>query len=417
MIRLANQLPVTSPEFPADWRSQFEQELVRSGLRRVWIVTNTLLVIEIFLLLLDAWRSQGFSSGVDALTVWRLSVLLFLTSYRFLPAPWKSPGLGLRYFLCMGMVFSCWSSAVLAGVTGDLSTYAIGLLGVAASCPLPGRFNALLFISSAVGLAGWLGLAFPAVGPHWTSNIIAACVMGIVVEKFTFRAALREFTHRQAIELQRERADQLLYNVFPESVATSLKDGKRSVALHGEVTILFADIVGFTELSTRLLPTQLLDVLENIFGKFDQLAQTHGVEKIKTIGDAYMAICGAPVPTDHQVERIADFALAIVQECKAMSAHTGFELAVRVGIHSGPVIAGVIGSSRLCYDLWGDSVNTAQRIQSQGQPNAIGVSEPVYFRLRDQFDLEDRGLVNLKGKGPTRSYVLKGRRSATAPDQ
>lgn len=412
MIRLANHIPLASPEFPADWRSEFDQELVRSGLRRVWIVTNTLLVIEVFLLLLDVWRSQGFASGLDALSVWRLSALLFLASYRFLPVPWGSPLLRLRYFLGMGMVFSCWSSAVLAGVTGDLSTYAIGLLGVAASCPLPGRFNALLFISSAAGLAGWLWLAFPDAGPHWTSNIIAACVMGIVVEKFTFRAALREFTHRKAIDRQRERADKLLYNVFPESVATSLKDGKRSVALHGEVTILFADIVGFTELSTRLLPSQLLDVLENIFGKFDQLAQKLGVEKIKTIGDAYMAICGAPVPTDHQVERMADFALAIVQECKAVSAHTGFELAVRVGIHTGPVIAGVIGSSRLCYDLWGDSVNTAQRIEAQGQPNAISVSEPVYFRLRDQYDLEDRGLVNLKGKGPTRSYVLKGRRNS-----
>lgn len=411
MIRFANQLPLASAEFPLDWVSEFERELVRSGLRRAWIVTNTLLVIEVFLLLLDAWRSHGFASGLDALSVWRLSALLFLASYRFLVVPWGSPVLLLRYFLGMGMVFSCWSSAVLAGLTGDLSTYAIGLLGVAASCPLPGRFNALLFISSALGLAGWLWLGFPDAGPHWTSNIVAACVMGIVVERFTFRAALREFTHRKGIDRQRERADQLLYNVFPESVATSLKDGQRSVALHGEVTILFADIVGFTELSTRLLPTQLLNVLEDIFGKFDQMAQKHGVEKIKTIGDAYMAICGAPVPTDHQVERMADFALGIVQECNKMSAHTGFELAVRVGIHTGPVIAGVIGSSRLCYDLWGDSVNTAQRIESQGAPNAISVSEPVYFRLREQYDLEDRGLVNLKGKGPTRSYVLKGRRS------
>ncbi|MDD5030686.1 MAG: adenylate/guanylate cyclase domain-containing protein [Rhodoferax sp.] len=412
MNRLANQLPVANPEFPADWCDEFERELVSSGLRRVWIVTNTLLVIEIILLLLDAWRSHLFSAGLDALTLWRLAALVFLASYRLLLVQVGQPALRLRYFLSMGMVFSCWSSAVLAGVTGDLSTYAIGLLGVAAACPLPGRFNTSLFMVSAAALIGWLWFAFPEAGPHWSSNIVAACVIGIVIEKFTFRAALREFTHRKGIDRQRERADTLLYNVFPESVATSLKDGKRSVALHGEVTILFADIVGFTQLSTRLLPTQLLAVLEDIFGKFDQLAQTHGVEKIKTIGDAYMAICGAPVATDHQVERMADFALAIVQECKTLSAHTGFELAVRVGIHTGPVIAGVIGSSRLCYDLWGDSVNTAQRIESQGQPNAIGVSEPVYFKLRDQFDLEDRGLVNLKGKGPTRSYVLKGRRSA-----
>jgi len=180
------------------------------------------------------------------------------------------------------------------------------------------------------------------------------------------------------------------------------------------VTILFADVVGFTELSSRLLPSQLLDVLEELFGKFDQLALQHGIEKIKTIGDAYMAISGAPVVIDHQVERMAEFALDIVQVCKTFSDGSGFDLAVRVGIHTGPVIAGVIGSSRLCYDLWGDSVNTAQRIESQGEPNAISVSEPVYFKLRNLFVLEDRGLIDLKGKGPTRTFALKARRQTSA---
>jgi class 3 adenylate cyclase len=179
--------------------------------------------------------------------------------------------------------------------------------------------------------------------------------------------------------------------------------------MHGEVTILFADIVGFTPLASRLLPTHLLSLLEDIFGKFDLLAQQHGIEKIKTIGDAYMAICGAPVVVDHQVERMADFALAIVKVCNQVSKTTGFDLALRVGIHTGPAVAGVIGSSRLCYDLWGDSVNTAQRLESQGEPNSVCVSDPVYFKLRDQFIFEDRGLIDLKGKGPTRSYVLKCR--------
>jgi len=242
---------------------------------------------------------------------------------------------------------------------------------------------------------------------------VATCVIGVVIEKFTFAAALREFLHRKGIERQRERADQLLYNVFPQSVANSLKEGKRSVAMHGEVTILFADLVGFTALSSRLLPSQLLELLEDIFGQFDRLAKQHGVEKIKTIGDAYMAIAGAPAAVDHQVERMANFALAIVQACQQVSQSTGFELAVRVGIHTGPVVAGVIGSTRLCYDLWGDSVNVAQRIQSRGEVNAISVSEPVYFKLREHYVLVDRGLVDLKGKGPTKTYVLKQRLETT----
>jgi len=409
MFNTFNPLPQASAEFPADWIDGFKRELVKSALRRATIVSNTLIVIEVLLLLTDLYRTRWLANGLDALVVWRLTTLAFLFIYRFVLWKVGPEFIRLRYFLIIGMVLCCWSAAVLAGMSGDLSTYTIGALGVAAACPLPGRFNSSLFLLSGLTLSIWLFFAFPDAGPYWTSNIAATCVIGIVIEKFTYKAALREFSNRQGIVRQRERADDLLYNVFPQSVAASLKQGQRSVALHGEVTILFADIVGFTHLSSRLLPSQLLEVLEDIFGKFDQLAQQHGIEKIKTIGDAYMAITGAPVPIDHQVERMADFALAIVAACKNISANTGFELAVRVGIHTGPVIAGVIGSSRLCYDLWGDSVNTAQRIESQGEPNAICVSDPVYFKLRDHFRFEDRAMVELKGKGLTKTYVLKGR--------
>lgn len=411
MARLSNQLPASGPEFPADWNQEFKHELVLSGLRRARMVTLTLLVIESVLLISDFYRTQWLTMGVDALLIWRLTAIVFLLSYRYVIGKTMPEQIRLRYFLLIGMALCCWVSAVLAGISGDMSTFTIGALGVAAACPLPGRFNAGLFTLSGLALMGWLYATFPQAGPYWASNIVATCVIGVVIEKFTFAAALREFLHRKGIERQRERADQLLYNVFPQSVAASLKEGKRSVAMHGEVTILFADLVGFTSLSSRLLPSQLLELLEDIFGQFDQLAKQNGVEKIKTIGDAYMAISGAPVAVDHQVERIADFALAIVRVCQQVSKNTGFELAVRVGIHTGPVVAGVIGSTRLCYDLWGDSVNLAQRIQSRGEINAISVSEPVYFKLRDQYQLEDRGLVDLKGKGPTKTYVLKGRHS------
>lgn len=409
MARFSNQLPAPGPEFPADWGEEFKHELARSGLRRASMVTVTLLVIESVLLLSDFYRTQGFAN-FDALLIWRLAAIAFLLSYRFVLGKVFAPQVRLRYFLLMGMLLCCWVSAVMAGVSGDMSTFTIGALGVAAACPLPGRFNASVFVVAGLALIGWLYSHFPQAGPYWASNIVATCVIGIVIEKFTFDAALREFMHRKGIERQRERADQLLYNVFPQSVANSLKEGKRSVAMHGEVTILFADLVGFTSLSSRLLPSQLLELLEDIFGQFDALAKQHGVEKIKTIGDAYMAIAGAPAAVDHQVERMANFALAIVQACQQVSQSTGFELAVRVGIHTGPVVAGVIGSTRLCYDLWGDSVNLAQRIQSRGEVNAISVSEPVYFKLRERYALEDHGMVDLKGKGPTKTYVLKQRR-------
>lgn len=409
MVSFSNHLPAPSPDFLTSWIEEFSQELVDSALRRASVVTNTLIIIEGVLLLTDLYRTKWLDVGPDAIFVWRIAALAFLLSYRFAVKKLTPKLLRLRYFLIVGMFLCCWACAVLADIVGDMSTFAVGALGMAAACPLPGRFNSSLFVISGAALISWLLLHYPNAGLFWVSSIIPTCVIGIVIEKFTFTAALREFSHRKGIERQRERADVLLYNVFPQSVAASLKAGQRSVALHGEVTILFADVVGFTQLASRLLPSQLVGLLEDIFGRFDQLAQKHGVEKIKTIGDAYMAISGAPIAVDHQVERMADFALELVQVCKQISDNSGFDLAVRIGIHTGPVVAGVIGSSRLCYDLWGDSVNLAQRIESHGEPNAISVSEPVYFKLRDQFKLEDRGLIELKGKGPTKTFVLEGR--------
>ncbi len=410
-VCIANRLPEPSADFPADWVREFQHELVGSALGRAVIVTNTLLIIEVFLLLSDLYRTHWYAHGLDPLAIWRLSAMGFLLSYRFLIEPNVSEYARLRYFLTMNMLLCCWVSAILANISGDLSTFTIGALGVAAASPLPGRFNSLMFMSFGLSMIVWLYVSFPDAGPYWASNIVATCVMGVVIEKFTFSAALREFSHRKGIEAQRERADALLFNVFPQSVAASLKSGHRSVALHAEVTVLFADVVGFTELSSRLLPSQLLELLEKIFDRFDQLAVKHGVEKIKTIGDAYMAVSGAPTLIDRPVERMADFSLDMVDACRLISEETGFDLAVRVGIHSGPVVAGVIGRSRLCYDLWGDSVNLAQRIEAQGQPNAISISEPVYFQLRGHFQMADRGIMELKGKGPTHTYLLISRLS------
>lgn len=414
MKRLGNHLPQACVDFPTPWIAEFQLKLLRSGLRRVGIVATTLIVLESILLAVDVVRLQAAAPYSHALLIWRVTVLVFLLSYRLVLEKRMSEPLRLRYFLGFGMALSAWVGALMARQSGDVSSFAIGALGLAVCCPLPGRFNASLFTLTGAALMAWLVWQAPAIGLHALSNIVAACVIGIVIEHLSYQAALRDFSQRKLIERQRERADTLLYNVFPESVASALKAGSRSVAMHGEVTILFADVVGFTQLSTRLLPSQLLAVLEQLFDQFDRCAQRHGVEKVKTIGDAYMAITGAPVTIDRPVERMAGFALDILQACRDFSAQNELELAVRIGIHCGPVIAGVIGRSRLCYDLWGDSVNTAQRIESHGQPNAINVSEPVYHALRRHYRFEDRGLIELKGKGPTRSFVLLGRR-AEAP--
>lgn len=408
-IALGNHFPLASAEFPASWTEELRKELTQGALQRVETMVTILLAIEGILLIFDFYRTNWLTAGVDAVFIWRIAFLAFLLAFRFFINRHYQTEIRLRVFLLFGVLFVAWASLVMAEVSGDMSTYTIGVLAVAAVCPLPGRFNAQLFIGSGIALAFGLFLLFPAKGAFWLINIVATCVIGIAIERLAFRTAVREYSQRKGIERQRERVDELLYNVFPESIAASLKEGRRSIALHGEVTILFADVVGFTQLASRLLPSQLIEVLETLFGRFDQLAARHGVEKIKTIGDAYMAISGAPVPVDRQVERMADFAIDIVHACKEFSAESGLDLAMRVGIHTGPVVAGVIGSSRLCYDLWGDSVNIAQRIESNGESNTISVSEPVYFKLRKEFELEDRGVVDMKGKGPTKTYVLRGR--------
>jgi len=180
MARLSNQLPAPGPEFPADWGEEFKHELARSGLRRAGMVTVTLLVIEAILLLSDFYRTQGFTT-VDALLLWRLVAVAFLLSYRYLIGKTLPEQFRLRYFLLMGMVLCCWVSAVLAGISGDMSTFTIGALGVAAACPLPGRFNASLFTAAGLVLIGWLYTHFPQVGPYLT----------VPISPETFHAAIR----------------------------------------------------------------------------------------------------------------------------------------------------------------------------------------------------------------------------------
>ncbi len=177
------------------------------------------------------------------------------------------------------------------------------------------------------------------------------------------------------------------------------------------MTVLFADLVGFTPLSERLSAAALVSLLDGVFARWDALAAAHGVEKIKTIGDAYMVAGGIPVPRQDHAEAIADVALAMGPELAACAEEAGVSLQVRIGIDSGPVVAGVIGRTKFSYDLWGDTVNTASRMESHAEPGMIQVTERACERLRERFDLRERGTVDVKGKGPMTSYLLLGRRA------
>ncbi|WP_138503412.1 adenylate cyclase [Nostoc sp. PA-18-2419] len=237
----------------------------------------------------------------------------------------------------------------------------------------------------------------------WTCII---CVFSVYLYE---RLQKNEFNARKAMEVAQQKSERLLLNILPEMIAEQLKQQPTTIAdsFH-EVTVLFADIVGFTELSTRTSPAELVDLLNRIFCLFDQLAERHGVEKIKTIGDAYMAVAGLPNQSNNHAIAIANMALDMQNAVNKFNAANNQSFCIRIGISTGPVVAGVIGLKKFAYDLWGDTVNIASRMESHGIAGSIQVCEASYQLLKDKYLLEERGLIKVKGKGEMMTYILKG---------
>jgi adenylate cyclase len=210
---------------------------------------------------------------------------------------------------------------------------------------------------------------------------------------------------------EKEKSERLLLNILPGPIAQRLKEGEITIAdSFAEVTVMFADLVGFTKLSAHLSPAELVELLNEIFSAFDELAERYGLEKIKTIGDAYMVVGGLPRETNDHAEKIAEMAIEIIAAIAKMQTKGGQPLSIRIGIHTGPVEAGVIGTKKFTYDLWGDTVNTASRMESQGIPGGIQVTVATYERLRDKYVFEERGVISVKGKGDMMTYLLVARK-------
>jgi len=243
-----------------------------------------------------------------------------------------------------------------------------------------------------------------------TLYILWFCGISTLSVYFYERLQWKQFTTRQALNTEKDRSEALLLNILPFAIAEKLKRESGTIAdSFAEATVLFADIVGFTQMSSSMPPRDVVDLLNCIFSVFDQLADKHKLEKIKTIGDAYMVVGGIPDVSQHHVEAIAEMALDMRQAIATLGQQQQQPLSIRIGINTGPVVAGVIGRKRFVYDLWGDAVNIASRMESQGEPGGIQVTEAVWLRLRHRYVLEKRGLVNIKGKGDMCTYWLKGR--------
>lgn len=305
-------------------------------------------------------------------------------------------------------------------VGGFLPSGAVGLWGILA--PLGALvflevrqavrwFVAFVFVFLVTGVLG--EVLFPDVDlPLWfTSMMLALNVVGAASVAFMLLAT---FAHQRnealtALRSEQEKSEALLVNILPRPIAERLKDATQTIADHFDAaSILFADVVDFTPLSDHLPPTEVVGILDELFSRFDALVERHGLEKVKTIGDCYMASSGVPDPSPDHARRAALLALAMrdVVATSAVAGRSGLEL--RIGINSGPVVAGVIGTKRFLYDLWGDAVNVASRMESHGTPGEIQITRATYDLLKDEFECRRRGTIPVKGKGEVETWYLLG---------
>ena len=275
-------------------------------------------------------------------------------------------------------------------------------------------FAAFVLVFLLTGVAG--ELFFPEANfPSWfPSTMLALNIIGAGAISFTLLASFAKQRNEALVALraEQERSEGLIKNVMPSSIAERLKAATGSIADHVEAaSILFADVVDFTPFAQRLSPAEVVGTLDHLFSHFDTLVERHGLEKIKTIGDCYMAAAGVPDPCADHATRAAFLALDI-QAAVSSSAIAGQDgLRLRIGINSGPVTAGVIGTKRFLYDLWGDAVNTASRMESNGSPGEIQITRTTYELLKDEFVCRSRGTIEVKGKGQMETWYLEGPRS------
>jgi guanylate cyclase len=257
--------------------------------------------------------------------------------------------------------------------------------------------------------------------PTWfTTTMLALNVIGTGAVAFTVLAsfATQRNAALAALRAEQERSEALIRNVLPSSIAERLKAASQTIADHFDsASILFADVVDFTPFAQRLAPAEVVGILDQLFSHFDTLVERHGLEKIKTIGDCYMAAAGVPDPSPDHARRAALLALDMREAVATSAVGGGSGLELRIGINSGPVVAGVIGSKRFLYDLWGDAVNTASRMESQSTPGEIQITRETYELLKDEFVCRRRGTIEVKGRGQMETWYLERARWDDRTDQ
>ncbi len=410
-------MPELALKHPVPARTQHYAESVASRLRVLQIAT---------------WigAAISLSFGIFQLTVggrvWWIGLLnvvfalIFLTIpllYRFgeLLAP-------LTFFVCAYLFvgFVCYTIGTGSGlqfyylVSATLVVLVFGIERIV-----------LASIFVAIGVAATIALEFlvpndRGLGPHWTLTVgfVSAVVFAAIMVVATVWYAMREVARAEmAMEAEYQRSEALLTNILPATIATRLKDPSRNIIAdkYEDASILFADIAGYTKRASDTTPSELVRFLDTLYTDLDALVDRHGLEKIKTSGDSYMVVSGVPEPRADHLEALACLALDMADAVADLKDPQGREVPLRIGLAAGPVVAGVVGSRKFFYDVWGDAVNVASRMESTDVEGRIQVPQAVYERLKNGYVLEERGDVAIKGKGVMHTWYLVGRRNGDTP--
>jgi guanylate cyclase len=362
--------------------------------------------------LLGGFGELDAGRGWLAVTAW-LTVAANVTAMTFLrfKPRWFAGVLNALFFFLSVVALA--ETVMLGGLLQSSAQMLWGLLtvlGALIALNLRSAFAWLVVFTVSVIAAAWL--------PTWIGGIytveptaaeLAINICGVTVLVFATMA----YFVRQRDRFQRQ-SDDLLHNILPHEIAKRLKGENKMIADHFEsASVLFADVVDFTPMSAGMSPAELIGLLNEVFSAFDRFVDELGLEKIKTVGDEYMVASGVPVERPDHAESLAELALRI-RDFVASNTFNGHKIELRIGIHSGPVVAGVIGIHKYAYDLWGDSVNTASRMESEGLAGSIQVSATTYELIRDSFVCEPRGVVSVKGKGDLITYFLVDRHADAA---
>lgn len=377
-------------------------------IRKTTIALVTMAIVPISLV----WTASFFSLGLNVVAGINLATgMMFSAAILFLFRT-KKFGTYLNIMIFIAMIYSVGLHISLGGIVNSGVSFAAALLGPLAASILLNRRNTfawafvyVIIFTLLLALDEGIALAAPELPTNFGIingffGIAFLTFMGITMTLYLVRQ----------LEIAQERADGLLFNMLPRKVAARLKEKPGTIAeSYDSASILFADIVGFTSLTDYLNPAEMIDLLNMIYSHFDTLLEKHGAEKIRTIGDNYMVAAGVPSPRPDHAQALAYLGLDMLEFCESLKPIGNKKLRFRIGINSGSLVAGVIGSKKFQYDIWGDVVNVASRMESHGLPGKIQVTQETHDLLESDFVLTPRGSISIKGKGEMPTWFLEGK--------